>query len=393
MLFGAIRTSPVFGGTLKSVDETPAIAMPGVKRVVRQAMPWSWSPTTPGARSAIAALKPVGTTAPTRRTSSQSIAAHGRSTRQGRVRRGGLDGRRRRRACKAERRVEAIYRVPYLAHATMETDELHRRRSRPASSTVWGGFQHPLMARKCAADVAGLDPANVERRSHGDGRRLRTRAAASWTIWNEAVPSPWQAGAPVQLAWTREEDMTQDFYRECRRGADGGRARAGRAHRRLVAASPTATIHRKRRRSITRSHTERRATSRRTTRFPGRRGAASTHTQHGFFIESFVDELAHAAGRIRSSSGCAHLDRRAAPQGALERAAEMASWGTPPPAGRARGIAMREVVRHDRRAGRRGVPRRHGASGPPAVLGLRSRRGRQSGDLHGADSRRRRSTG
>ena len=342
MLFGAIRTSPVFGGTLKGVDETPALAVPGVKRVVRQSdAVVVLADNTWRARSAIAALEPEWDDGPNGRTSSQSIAAsmdaaldRGEFVEEAST--GDVDAA----LAKAERRVEAVYRLPYLAHATMETMNCTVS-FKAGRLTVWGGFQHPLMARKLAADVAGLDPADVEvvhvAMGGGFGRR-----GSFMDYLERAVPIAMEAGAPVQLAWSREEDIAKGFYRNAAvarlEGALGpdGRIVAFRSsftdrhEPKEATAIPYAIPHQ----SLRYVETE--------NPVPWASWRSVDASLHGFFIESFVDELAHAAAADPLEFRLAHLDPASRARNVLERVAEMATWGTPPPAGRARGIAMRE---------------------------------------------------
>jgi isoquinoline 1-oxidoreductase beta subunit len=67
------------------------------------------------------------------------------------------------------------------------------------------------------------------------------------------------------------------------------------------------------------------------------------HTQLGFFLETFMDELAHAAGKDPFEFRRAHLEGAPRHKAVLELAASMSGWGTPAPAGRARGISFREA--------------------------------------------------
>ena len=207
--------------------------------------------------------------------------------------------------------------------------------------TVWGGFQHPLMARKLAADVAGLDPADVEivhvAMGGGFGRR-----GSFMDYLERAVPIAMQAGVPVQLAWSREEDIAKGFYRNAAvarmEGALGpdGRIVAFRSsftdrhEPKEATAIPYAIPHQSLRYVETESPV------------PWASWRSVDASLHGFFIESFIDELAHAAAADPLEFRLAHLGTGSRAHGVLERVAEMAAWGTPPPAGRARGIAIRE---------------------------------------------------
>ncbi|MFZ7093397.1 molybdopterin cofactor-binding domain-containing protein [Primorskyibacter sp. 2E233] len=107
--------------------------------------------------------------------------------------------------------LEAEYRVPFLAHATME----------PLNATawfegeklrLWCGNQGPVFLQKACADEAGVDEADVEVNvtlmGGGFGRRGEFDYAVIATRVAKALP-----GTPVNVTWSREEDMTHDFYR------------------------------------------------------------------------------------------------------------------------------------------------------------------------------------
>jgi CO/xanthine dehydrogenase Mo-binding subunit len=111
----------------------------------------------------------------------------------------------------AARRIEALYRAPYLAHAAMEplscTAQVHGDRV-----TVWVATQVPGLARALAARVAGVPEEavtlHVTYLGGGFGRRLET------DVVGQAVRVAMEtAGRPVQLVWPRDEDLRHDFYR------------------------------------------------------------------------------------------------------------------------------------------------------------------------------------
>src|SRR5262249_20075107 len=111
----------------------------------------------------------------------------------------------------AARRVDALYRAPYLAQATMEPMSCAAR-VRDGRVEVWAPTQVPGLARDAAARVAGVSPeavtVHVTYLGGGFGRRLEVDFVA------QAVRVALEtAGRPVQLNWSREEDFTHDFYR------------------------------------------------------------------------------------------------------------------------------------------------------------------------------------
>lgn len=342
MSFAVVAASPVFGGTLTSVDEAPAKTMRGVKKVVKlPAAVAVVADNTWRAKEALAALQPVWNDGANANVTSKAIfqgmdiALNEHELTEDHAT-GDVDA-----ALKgAKRVVEAEYHVPYLAHATMEPMNCTAQ-FEGDKLTVWGGFQNGLGARVDAATVAGIPVENVTLHhttmGGGFGRRIGT------DYLGRTIEVARQVNGPVQLVWTREEDMTQDFYRH----ASVARMKAAVDDKGRV----VAWLH-----QFTEKHDPPEAVFVNYS-FPNRaaRYASNTnpipwgpwrsvdHTQQGFFIETFMDELAHAAGQDPFEFRRAHLDNAPRHKAALELAASMAGWGTPLPAGRARGIAIREA--------------------------------------------------
>jgi isoquinoline 1-oxidoreductase beta subunit len=256
-----------------------------------------------------------------------------------------------------------LYRAPYLAHATMEpmncTARVHDGRVE-----VWAPTQVPGLARDAAARVAGVDPdavtVHVTHLGGGFGRRLEVDFVAQAVRVAQET-----AGRPVQLNWSREEDFTHDFYRPAaaallRAGFDAnGRitvfdARsAGDAleprwmERALPALTgpldapdkttveglydlPYAIDHQRIAHVATQSGV------------PIGNWRSVGHSHNAFFAESFVDELAHAAGIDALKFRLDLLGHRPRHAAVLTLAGQKAGWGQPLPAGRARGIALHE---------------------------------------------------
>lgn len=109
-------------------------------------------------------------------------------------------------------RLEAMYRVQMLAHATLEPQNCLARVGPDGSVDVWASTQAPQSARDAAAKAAGVQPEQV--RIHpqfiggGFGRRLDVDFVPQAVLIAKAVP-----GTPVKLIWSREDDTTHDFYR------------------------------------------------------------------------------------------------------------------------------------------------------------------------------------
>ena len=259
--------------------------------------------------------------------------------------------------------VEARYRAPYLAHAAMEplncTAQVVDGRVR-----LWAPTQAPTAARSVAARVAGVAESAVELHvpylGGGFGRRLEVDVIA------QAVAVALETGgAPVQLLWSREQDLTHDFYRPA--AAAVWRATVGPEGRPLalvVGSAGDAVMPRYLERVMPALATRFDAPDKTTAeglfslpyRVPNLRvqhlatrhavpvgsWRSVGHSHNAFFAESFVDELAHAAGADSLAyrlTLLVHLPRHAA---VLRLAAEAAGWDLPLPAGRARGLALHE---------------------------------------------------
>jgi isoquinoline 1-oxidoreductase beta subunit len=344
MLYAAVRAAPVFGGRLEAVDTAAVEAMPGIRAAVRLDDAVAvvadnyWR-----ALQAVRALDPAYTDGGNGAVSDDSIyAAQSAALAGDDLKSDGSEGDGEQALDGAATVVEAEYRVPFLAHATME----------PMSATaqfadgrceVWAGVQDPLSARKVAAEAAGLEPDEVTFHNQLLGGGFGGRLPGAQQFVAQAVHiARAVAPAPLKLTWSREEDMQHDHYRAAvvarlRGGLDAdGRvmawaSRYGGPGDRAASRPPYAIPHLALSSSKHASHV------------PLGAWRSVNNSQHGFFIESFMDELAHAAGqeplefRRRALAGSPrHL-------AVLAKAADMAGWGTPLPAGRGRGIALLET--------------------------------------------------
>ncbi|HSB61411.1 MAG TPA: molybdopterin cofactor-binding domain-containing protein, partial [Vicinamibacteria bacterium] len=211
MLHAALAQCPVIGGTVASLDDAKARSMPGVKHVVRisdgvavVADTW-WR-----ARAARDALVIKWDEGAGRTLDSEGIAAALKAAAAGPgavIRKqgdadGGLKG--------AAKTLEAAYELPFLAHATMEPMNFTAD-VRKDSCLICGPTQFQQLAAGVAAQVTGLKPEQITlRTTHlggGFGRRIDADFIAQAVEISKAV------GAPVKLLWTREDDTTHDFYR------------------------------------------------------------------------------------------------------------------------------------------------------------------------------------
>jgi isoquinoline 1-oxidoreductase subunit beta len=356
MGIAAIAISPVFGGKVKSVDEAAARAVRGVRQVVRID-----NAVAVVADHLGAAKKGLGAAAvrwddgPNATLSSADIVRQleEASKQPGAVARdegdaaGALAG--------AARRIDAVYQLPFLAHAAMEPMNctVHVRRD---SCDVWVGTQAPTLTQAVVAGITGLPKDAVKVHNHllggGFGRRLEADGTAL------AVRVAQQVDGPVKVVWSREEDIRHDMYRpyyydrlSAGLGADG---RPVAWTHRIAGSSVTAryvpplfqngidpdavecaehppyalpNIH------VDYVRVEP----------PGIptafwRGVGPTHNV--FVVESFLDELAAAAGQDPVAYRRALLGHNPRALGVLDLAAEKAGWGRPLPAGRGRGVSV-----------------------------------------------------
>jgi isoquinoline 1-oxidoreductase subunit beta len=128
----------------------------------------------------------------------------------GRRTRCGNDGDALRAFASAARTLEAVYELPLVAHAPMEPMNCLAD-VRGDRCEVWAPTQNPSAARAVAAQMSGLPPGSVTvhvtRSGGGFGRRFYSDFVAEATFLSRRV------GAPVQVVWTREDDIQHDFYR------------------------------------------------------------------------------------------------------------------------------------------------------------------------------------
>ena len=334
MLYAAIVRAPVPGGQLEGVDPKPAEAMAGVHLVVQ--LDDAVAVVADGywqAQQALDALEPRFTDAGLGDVDTATIRARHAAA---------LDEEPLGEAPDGARVVTAEYCVPYLSHATMEPMSATARLAY-GQLEVWAGTQDPLSTRAVAARVADLDRDHVslynQQLGGGFGRRLPgTYDYVEQAVAVAKVTSP----RPVKLVWSREEDMRHGYYRPFVMARfqgvldDEGHARrwasrftGGMAD--TLEADPPYDIEDKDIQVVS---------------APGHLRTGSWRSvaasQHGFFSESFVDELAHAAGSDPFEFRRGLLAEEPRHRAVLERAAEMARWGTPVPEGRARGIAIVE---------------------------------------------------
>jgi isoquinoline 1-oxidoreductase subunit beta len=358
-----VARAPAFGGKVKSVDAAKAQAMPGVEKIVEVPSGVAvvakdfWS-----AQQAREALQITWDLGPGGQLDSAKLLAAYRelSRKPGAV---ALDAGDAEAALGASaKRVEAEYDVPYLAHAPMEPLNCTVR-VEGERCEVWTGTQFQTADQAAAAKILGLKPENVEIHTAFLGGGFGRRATPTSDFVSEAAHVAKAAGVPVKVVWTREDDIRGGYYRpmflhRVEAGLDAKGMPVAWRHtlvgQSILAGTPFESAMVKDGidgvsvEGVVDSPYLARVAARRVYLHSPRnevpvlwwRSVGNTHT--AFAMECMVDELAHAAGRDPLEYRVALLGAESRHARALKLAAEKAGWGKPPPAGRARGLAVHE---------------------------------------------------
>lgn len=233
--------------------------------------------------------------------------------------------------------VEAEYRVPYLAHATMEpmncTAWVHG-----GECELWVGTQNPLQVAKNAGEAIGIELENVRLHNQYLGGGFGRRAFSDVAVQAARIAA--ELPYPVKLIWSREEDTRHDHYRQAsisrfRGGLDsGGRPSAWHNHF-VNKHEPEEATH-----IPYAIDNQRIVYTESATHVPWGPWRSVDHSLHAFFTESFIDELAHAAGRDPYEYRRELLGNEPRFLAVLDLAAEKAAWGETLPLGYGRGIAI-----------------------------------------------------
>lgn len=373
MRFAALRLATMLGGTPGRVDAHAALAMPGVHRLVMlpayagstagfaivadsywqaqqavQAVEVDWRPRAMGPLDSRRIARELEDEVKLR----DGFQFFGTGDVEQAAREGG-------------RTIEAWYSAPFLAHATLEPMNATARVS-GRRVEVWAPTQVPAMCRAAAARVADVPVDNVDVHvtllGGGFGRRLEVDYVAQAVRIAMDMP-----GVPVQLIWSREEDTRHDFYRPMqvarlratvdRSGVpvalqikSAGDAISPRWMERTLPAlaspvdipdkttseglfdQPYGFAHQKMEHVFAHSGV------------PVGFWRSVGHSHNAFFIECFIDELAMELGRDPVELRRMLLKDAKRHLAVLNLAAEKAGWGVrPPPAGRARGVALHEA--------------------------------------------------
>jgi isoquinoline 1-oxidoreductase subunit beta len=353
MVHAAIIACPVFGGVVKSVDERAIAGRRGVMQVVKlkdavaviadrhwraqtalDALPIEWEVGAAGSTDSIQFRKDY----------ISALDQKGADARHD----GNVDAAMQ----TAARVIEATYDVPIIAHAPMEPLNAiaHVQADRV---DVWVGTQSADLALTFAAQVSGVKAENVHVHNTfcggGFGRRLRPDEVAQAVAVSKAV------GKPVKLIWTREEEIRQGRYRtqaairfKAGFAADGTpialdmRNSAGSSNPQAVRDGLDPQTTQGLINTAYKLPNYRVVSIIKNTHVPLGPWRAPGHSQNVFFMESFIDEMAHATGKDPVALRRELLVHRPDFQRVLDVLVEKGDWGKPMPAGKGRGVAVHE---------------------------------------------------
>ena len=356
-----VARAPVFGAKVKSFDASKAKAVKGVEKVIkiptgvavvaknfwaakkgRDALVVEWE-----GGEAIDSDKQKAEYLSLAKTDGAKVVAQGDAG-------AALAG--------AAKKIAVEYDVPYLAHATMEPLNCTVRIDNTGCD-LWVGTQFQTLEQMTAAQMVGLPPEKVRVHTPFLGGGFGRRGSPRSDFVSEAVAIAKIIGKPVKTVWTREDDIHGAYYRPAfvhrvEAGLDAGGKPVAWKHTIVGQSIAQGTVFEKMivKDGIDNTSVEGVDDSPYLEAVPARavtlhtpknavivhfwRSVGNTHT--AFAMESAIDELAWAAGKDPLEFRAAMLAGKPRHLAALKRAAEMAGWGTPAPAGRGRGLAVHE---------------------------------------------------
>jgi isoquinoline 1-oxidoreductase subunit beta len=358
MRFAALRRNPALGAGMRGFDPAPALAMAGVERVVdlgdgiavvanntwiamqaAEAVTVDWAPTTNPATTDDA-FAVIAAAFDGRANSTMRNDGDAEKLPQGAT------------------EVTAEYRLPYLAHATMEPMNATAHMT-AAGLEIWCGNQAPVIIQGKCADAVGLTADQVTVHTTLMGGGFGRRGESDYAVYAARLAAA-LPGTPVQLTWSREEDMRHDFYRPGAIARFRGAVKDGRAvlldgqiaaqsttrqaGQRLAGMAPPGPD---------KGHVE--GAFDQPYSIPNYRirgylaemdipvgfWRAVGNSFNGFFHDTFIDELAHAAGADPLEFRLSMMrDEHAPSAGTLAAVREMSGWTGETPDGVGRGVGF-----------------------------------------------------
>jgi isoquinoline 1-oxidoreductase beta subunit len=365
MLNAAIKDCPVYGGKLKSYDESRIVGMPGVKKVVRvqETAVAVVADTWWHARKALEALPVVWDEGPNASQSSATIAEFLKDGLNASATNGDRrNGDALKAIGEAATKVEAIYSAPFLAHACMEVMNCTVKLSADKAD-AWVPSQNLEASLAALSEASGIPLDKCEIHRHDLGGGFGRRGGTQDYVHQAVEIAKHFPDVPVKLIWSREEDQAHDFYRpisQCKLSA--GLDAAGNLvglHVRVSGQSINASLNLK---GIVDGKDMRQlqgyyATpgdaqlgygvpnllieyAMRNTHVPVGPWRGVNTNQNGVYMECFMDEVAKAAGKDPLEFRRALMKEYPKHLAVLDAAAEKGDWGKPLPAGVHRGIAQ-----------------------------------------------------
>lgn len=341
MLYAAIRLAPVFGTKLVSVDASEALQRRGVERVIELEDSVAvvadnyWR-----AKEALKLVKAEFESSEYDNVSSADIAArfdrelaesNGDEDHEQGDAEAGLE--------QADDVIEGNYRVPYLAHAAMEPMNctVHIQ---DGKADLWTSTQDPLSMKGRVASVAGLSEDDVTHHPSYCGGGFGRRLPFNWNVIDHATKIAMEFDVPVKTVFSREDDLQQDYYRPAVfsnfKGGLDANGNVTTWHNRFTgpiqvpgASHIPYAIENQSIRVVDGE-----------THVPIAAWRSVDHSQQTFFIESFMDELAHRAGKNPYQFRMDLLREHPRHQQVLRTAAEAAGYGENLPEGHALGLSV-----------------------------------------------------
>ncbi|MEL7112151.1 MAG: molybdopterin cofactor-binding domain-containing protein [Pseudomonadota bacterium] len=341
MKYAAVMGPPVLGAETQSIDDTSARGMPGVIKIIDKGTfvavvaDGYWQ-----AENAIRQLNVTWSQTGAETLNQSDIFAKMRTAIEEADGKGKEDvavGNVTRAENVAARVYEAEYTVPFLAHAAMEPLNATAW-VREGQIDLWSGLQNPLAVRNEIAETFDVKAKNVTVHNVLLGGGFGRRAMPDYPLM--AVQIAQEFDHPIKMIWSREEDTRQDWYRP----ASVSRFKAALDEQGMPLSwdnlftekhDPPEASHIPYKIDNQLIHY---ANAEHHIRFGPWRSV--DHTQHGFFIESFVDELADQAGMDGYAYRRKLLEHSPRYTTVLDAAAKAANWGRDVPEGRGLGIAL-----------------------------------------------------
>jgi isoquinoline 1-oxidoreductase subunit beta len=365
MLCAAIKDCPVFGGKVKSFDESKIAGRPGVRKVVKVkdsavavvADTW-WR-----AKSALEALPIVWDEGSNASASSASIAERLQEGLDAEVTNGSRqNGDAPKAIAEAAKKVEAVYATPFLSHATMEPMNATVRLSADKAE-CWVPSQNVEASLAALSEASGVPLAKCEVYRVDLGGGFGRRGGTQDFVHQAVAIAKEFPGTPIKLIWSREEDQAHDFFRpisQCKASAgldDAGNLVA--LHVRVSGQSINATLNPggivggKDMRQLQGYYAEPGDAQlgysvpnllieyvMRNTHVPVGPWRGVNTNQNGIYMECFIEEVARAAGKDSLEFRRSLMSNHPKHLAVLNAAAEKGDWGKPLPEGVHRGIAQ-----------------------------------------------------